>query len=219
MTFEDFKKSFSYGQRSDLNFKFLAQMTDLEAQDFMEDFFDAFERFIDKGQGQDMMDVFLKGQRRVYNKATSFSFEDDLPSKVIDDLSEKKLGLMTSSGHFLEDPQPFGIKNMNQEEAEKHIHDFLKEAPQLSIIPSDVHISALKVRHGGYDIRGALEDAGVSFPLQVLRKLESYGSINLSKESFSFVGACAQGRLKNVLDDWVEIIKKNQIQVMVLVPV
>lgn len=219
MSFEDFKKSFSYGERSDLNFKFLAQMKDQEAQDFIANFFKAFELFIDKGQSQDLMKVFLKGQRDAYNKATSFSFEEDLPSKVIEDLSEKKLGLMTSSGHFLEDPQPFGINNMNQEEAEQHIHDFLKEAPQLSVIPSDVDISALKVRHGGYDIRGALEDAGVSFPLEALRKLASLGTLKLSKESFSFVGACAQGRLKSILDDWVEIIKKNQIQVMVLVPV
>lgn len=70
---------------------------------------------------------------------------------------------MTSSGHFLVDPEPFGIKNMNQEEAEKHIHKFLKEAPQLSIIPSHVDISALKVRHGGYDVRGHLKMRGYHF--------------------------------------------------------
>jgi hypothetical protein len=219
MNFEDFKKSFSYGERSDLNFKFLAQLSDTDAQNFIEDFFNAFELLIDKNQPKALIDVFIKGQRSAYNKATSFSFEREMLSDMIQNLSDKTLGLMTSSGHFLTDPEPFGIKNMNQKEAEMSIHKFLKASPQLSVIPSDVNISDLKVRHGGYDIRGALKDPGVAFPLEGLRKLESLGEIKLSKESFSFVGACAQGRLKNVLDDWIESIKKNHIELMLLVPV
>ena len=36
-SFEDFKKSFSYGSRTDLNFKFLAKLSDDQAAKFFQD--------------------------------------------------------------------------------------------------------------------------------------------------------------------------------------
>ena len=37
-TFEDFKNSFSYGSRSDLNFKFLKNLSDEDASHFLQEF-------------------------------------------------------------------------------------------------------------------------------------------------------------------------------------
>ncbi|MGO1469366.1 MULTISPECIES: hypothetical protein [Bacillota] len=36
-TFNDFKNSFSYGKRNNLNFKFMSKMTDDEAANFIEE--------------------------------------------------------------------------------------------------------------------------------------------------------------------------------------
>ena len=41
------------------------------------------------------------------------------------------------------------------------IMEFLKAPPQLSAIPTDTPATALRVRHGGYDVRAAQADANV----------------------------------------------------------
>ena len=106
---------------------------------------------------------------------------------------------MSSSGHFVEgdDPQPLGINNMTQAEAEERINDFIKEEPQLSEIPIDTEQKYSRVRHGGYDVRGAQKDANVNFPIDRMRELSDEGVIpELHPTAFSFVGACSQMRLQ-----------------------
>ena len=54
-------------------------------------------------------------------------------------LSEVRLALMASSGHFVDgdDPNPFGCEKMTQEAAQQRVMDFLKAEPVLSEIPMD----------------------------------------------------------------------------------
>jgi hypothetical protein len=123
--------------------------------------------------------------------------------------------LLTSSGHFVQgdDPQPLGQENMTQSQAEKQIKSFLKEPPSLSAIPVDTPRERLVVRHGGYDVRGAKQDPGVSFPLDQLRVLWQDGIIaELVDPAYSFVGACSQTRLnKRVGPEWVRRFKEHQV--------
>ena len=52
------------------------------------------------------------------------------------------------------------------------------------------------MRHGGYDVTGAVADPNVAFPLELLRRLTAEGHIGkLAPEAYSFVGACSQTRL------------------------
>jgi len=131
--------------------------------------------------------------------------------------------LITSTGHFVEgnDPEPLGAKNMTQQEAIERIVEFVKEAPQLSIIPVDTPEDKLRVRHGGYDIRGVQADPNVAFPLQRLLDLEHEGVVGqLIRQAYSFVGACSQKRLlKQTGPQWIEIFNQQPMDAALLVPV
>jgi hypothetical protein len=130
---------------------------------------------------------------------------------------------LTSSGHFLagDDPNPLGVENMTQTEAELRISEFLRAVPQLSEIPIDTPEDSLRVRHGGYDISGALKDPNVNFPITRLREIQNDGMIgDLFPIAFSFVGACSQLQLmKRSGPEWVQKFKSLSIDGMILVPV
>ena len=96
-----------------------------------------------------------------------------LTVKIVDGKgSASTVGLISSSGHFVEgdDPRPFGVEAMTQAEAEQRIDEFLREAPVLSEIPSDTPPEALVVRHGGYDVTSTRRDPNVAFPSDRLRE-------------------------------------------------
>ncbi len=137
-------------------------------------------------------------------------------------LSQSRLVLLTSSGHFVEgeNPQPLGVKNMTQEEAVQRVKGFLKEEPKLFSIPLDTPEERLRVRHRGYDIRGALRDPNVVFPLDRLREMEKEGRIGeLAPQAYSLVGSCAQLRLlKGAGPQWVAMLKQQSVDVAILVP-
>jgi len=54
-------------------------------------------------------------------------------------VSDARVALVTSSGHSVagDDSEPFGVKNMTQEESIPRIAHFLRSKPQLSVIPAD----------------------------------------------------------------------------------
>ena len=142
------------------------------------------------------------------------------PTKPV---AEMRLALITSSGHFVDgdDPQPFGIENMTQDEASDRIGDFLKEEPSLSAIPFDTPAENLRVRHGGYDIRSVLADPNAALPLARFNELLADGLIGgLLDNAYSFVGACAQMRLlRRTGPKWVAQWRAEGIEGAVLVPV
>lgn len=221
--FEAFIKSFFYGKRSDLSFKFISDLTPENASIFIQNLFKDLIDSFDDGDLEQVKQRVLQGQIEGYKKQKNFEYDDGPFHPLQKPLSSIKLSLLTSSGHFLKgrDPKPLGVENMTQKEAERRIFDSLKEAPQLSEIPFDSTPDELLVRHGGYDIRAALKDPNVSFPYQRMVNLKDQGVFaDLTLNAYSFVGACSQKRLvKKTLPDWVDKFLDLGVDAVVLAPV
>ncbi|MCA9898305.1 MAG: hypothetical protein KC433_08945 [Anaerolineales bacterium] len=222
-TFAEFKNSFSYGSRTDLNFKFFKSMSDEDTAVFLQSLLAKVVTAADSGDWVPVLDHVIAGQTAVYSQPTNYVYEDAPFAPLPKPLAELKLGLLTSSGHFVagDDPQPFGAENMTQAEATARIQEFLREEPMLSEIPIDTPAEKLRVRHGGYDIAGALDDPNVNLPLAHVRTLLGEGVIGqLHPTAYSFVGACAQTPLqKRSAPRWAEMLKAQGIEAMLLVPV
>lgn len=222
-SFEEFKNSFSYGSRSDMNFKFLKNLSDEDASGFFRDLLWKLGDAIDDGDFERVAEHIFQTQALAYAGPSRFIYETGPFTPLTKPLSELRLALFTSSGHFVEgdDPKPFGVENLTQQEAEARINDFLKEEPQLSVIPMDTSEDKLRVRHGGYDVRGARADPNVNFPITRLKELQREGHLSqLHSLAYSFVGACAQLRLLNHTGpDWARLLKEQQIEAVLLVPV
>ena len=222
-SFEEFKNSFSYGTRTDLNFKFLKALSDEEASCFFQELLWQLGDSFNDGQIDRLVEHVQRWQKRAYDGAGQWQYDDGPFAPLPKPLSELKLALMTSTGHFMtgDDPEPFGVKNMGQREATERIDDFLKTEPQLSTVPIDTEKDNLQVRHGGYDIRGVQCDPNVAFPLDILRNLAQEGVIGeVAQQAYSFVGACSQMRLlKRTGPEWVKLFQEQQIDAALLIPV
>ena len=226
-TLDSFKKSFSYGTRNDLLFKFLKNLSDEEVADFFKGLLEALGESIDDGQMERLYAHVYAFNRKGYAEAegryTRFSYGEGPFIPLGKPLSQARVGLLTTTGHFAagDDPEPFGVKNMDQQEAVRRIQDFIKSPPTLSAIPVEISPEHLRVRHGGYDIRAVSADPNVALPLDRLQELESEGVIGkLAPLAYSFVGAAAQLPLiKNVAPQWAAILKEQQIDAMLLVPI
>jgi len=222
-TFEEFKNSFNYGSRSDLNFKFLKNLSDEDASRFFQEILWKMGDVLNDGDFSRVVEHIYQTQAKAYAGAGKFMYEDSPFTQLRAPLSSLRLGLISSSGHFVDgnDPKPFGVENMSQKEAEARIDDFLKVEPQLSVIPMDTPEERLLVRHGGYDVRGSMADPNVNFPLSRLRELQKEGRIGeLASDAYSFVGATSQLRLLNHTGpEWVKMFQEKQIDVLLLVPV
>lgn len=223
---EEFKNSFNYGTRSDLAFKFLKRLSPEEVADFLQELLRRLGDTIDDGASDRLVQLAYEYQVRAYTGPQGerpATYEEGPFALMEPPLKSARLGLITSSGHFVEghDPKPFGVESMTQEEAMSRILDFIRSAPQLSVIPADTPTTRLRVRHGGYDIRGAQKDPNVVFPLDRLRELQAEGRFGeLAANAYSFVGATAQQRLlKETGPEWVERFKHERLDAVLLVPV
>ncbi len=222
-TFESFKKSFFYGKRSDLSFKFLSHLSDDQATRFFQGLLTTLVDAYDSGDAAPVYEHIRQGQILSYAQEARAVYDTGPFSPMNASLSQTRLMLLTSSGHFVEgdDPNPLGVEKMTQTQAEQQIMSFLKESPALSAIPVDTPTDCLVVRHGGYDVRGARRDPNVNLPLQRLLELSDDGFIaGLSDPVYSFVGACSQVRLlKRQGPDWVQRFKAQKVDAALLVPV
>jgi hypothetical protein len=222
-SFEDFKNSFSYGSRSDLNFKFLKSMQDNEAAGFIQDLFKKLGEAMDDGDYGRVVSHICKGQVDAYGKDPQFVYDTGPFSHLKKPVSESRLTLISSTGHFVkgEDPNPLGVENMSQETAVSRIQDFLKEEPVLSAIPFNTPMERRMVRHGGYDIHGVEADTNTGFPMDRCLELKTEGVIgDLTADAYSFVGACSQKRLlKKTGPGWVRKLKELEIDAALLVSV
>lgn len=222
-TFEEFKNSFSYGSRTDMNFKFLKSLSDIEAGEFFQELLWKLGDASNDGQIDQVIRLIYQWQVRAYS-GKSRRQSDDAPFTTLSKpLSESNIGLLTTSGHFVEgdDPEPFGVKDMSLGEAQTRISEFLKADPVLSVIPIDLPREKLRVRHGGYDIRAALADYNVVLPIDRIGELQQDGLIRQALgNAYSFVGACAQRPLVNdIAPQWAEMLKAQGVDGMILVPV
>jgi D-proline reductase (dithiol) PrdB len=223
-SFEDFKNSFSYGSRTDLNFKFLAKLSEQEAAAFFQELLWKLGDAFDDGKLSKISDHVFDWQVKSYTRTKkNFTYDEGPFTPLPKPVAQSRLALMTSSGHFVagDDPEPFGVADMTQQQAIERIEEFVKEAPALSSIPMDTSNDQLRVRHGGYDIRSARADPNVTLPLEILRELDGDKIIgDLARQAYSFVGACAQRRLlKRNGPQWVELFKAEKIDAVLLVPV
>lgn len=225
-SFDDFKNSFAYGSRSDLSFKFLKRLDADEAAEFLRLVLREVGELFDGAPPDRLIDLAYQWQVEAYQprpgEQRPYTYDDRPFAPLRRSLAETTVGLVTSSGHFHadEDPTPFGVTNMTQDEAMERIDDFLRAVPQLTAIPRGTPESLLRVRHPGYDVRSALRDPGVAFPQTLLVEAERDGLIGeLSDEMYSFVDACAQGRIRREAPEWVERWKSAGIEALLLVPV
>ncbi len=220
---ENFKDSFAYGSRTDLNFKFLKSFSGEEAARFFQELLWKLGDGFDDGDIERLIALVYEGQIRAYAGEGHWKYDEGPFSVPVKPLSASRLALLTSSGHFVEgeDPNPFGVEGMTQAEAAQRISEFLQAEPQLSLIPTDTPRHKLRVRHGGYDVRGAQADPNVVFPYERLLELEREGVIGeLAPTAYSFVGACSQVRLnQQVGPRWVEMLQGQGIDAALLVPV
>ena len=222
-SFEAFKDSFSYGSRTDLNFKFLKNISSQDAAKFFQDLLWKMGDSFDDGDLDRLFEHVYAWQIRGYSGAEDYAYEDGPFTPLRKPISESRLVLVTSSGHFVEgqDPEPFGVKNMTQKEAIERIDELLKVEAQLSPVRIDTPKEKLLVRHGGYDIRGAQADPNVLFPLELLVELCKERVIGeLVSEAYSFVGATSQTRLlKQTGPQWAKMLNQQRIDAALLVPV
>ncbi len=219
--FQEFKNSFFYGSRADLNFKFLANLSNEDAAQFFQELLHKLADSLDDGDLNRLLAHVCQWQAHAYAGEGQWTYDDGPFTPLHKPLAESRLALLTSSGHFVDDPQPFGVEDMTQEQAMWRIGEFISTEPTLSVISCDTPPGDLRVRHGGYDIRGAQADPNVAFPLQRLLELEAEGIIGeLAPQAYSFVGACAQTRLmKHVGPKWAEALQQQQVDAALLVPV
>ena len=222
-SFAELKNSFFYGKRSDLSFKFLEHMEEEDAAAFLQHLFSSIIDGIDAGDLNQIKSALIEGQTGGYERQKNFAYDSGPFTPLRKEIKDLKLTLITSSGHFVEgdDPQPFGVVDMTQEEAERRIFESIKEKPLLSEIPYATTPGKLRVRHGGYDIRAARLDANVVFPWQRLVEIAEQNQIgSLTINAYSFVGACSQKRLLNeTLPDWINTFPNSGAEAALLVPV
>jgi hypothetical protein len=226
---EDLRRSFFYGGRSNLNVKFLKDLSDSEFGDLLEELFAAMAATADDGDADRVTDVLFRWQVHAYgghlgDPADFPHRHDDTPiATLAKPLSECRVALLTSSGHFVDgdDPQPFGVVDMTQEEAEARIGEFLREAPTLSEIPVDTPAERIRVRHGGYPVASVAADHQVALPLGHLRALADDGVIGSpAGHAYSFVGAAAQARIrKETGPTWARRLVDEHVDAVLLVPV
>ncbi|MDT8307338.1 MAG: glycine/sarcosine/betaine reductase selenoprotein B family protein [Anaerolineae bacterium] len=223
-SFVDFKNSFNDGPRRDLNFKFLKGLPADEAAAFLQDLLWKLGDTLDDGDASRLIAHVKEWQARNYSGAVPrWSYEEGPFTPLPKPVSESRLALLSSSGHFVDgqDLRPFGVENMSQEEAAERIVSFLRTPPELSEIPLDTPMEKLRVRHPGYDIRGSQADPNVSFPLYHLVSLVQEGVISeLVDPAYSFVGAAAQTPLlREQGPEWVRRIQEKGADGALLVPV
>jgi D-proline reductase (dithiol) PrdB len=180
-------------------------------------------RSLDDGDLDRIVEHVFNWQVRGYAGEPRWKYDDGPFTPLRKPVAQSRLGLFTSSGHFVEghDPEPLNRRTMTQEEAAEQIVDFIRARPTLSSIPSGTPVETLRVRHPGYDIRGAQLDANAVLPLERLQELEKEGRIGeLAPHAYSFVGACSQQELKTVTGPrWVKLLQEEEVDVALLVPV
>lgn len=216
-TFEEFRRSFYYGSRSDLHFKFLASLSDEDGAEFVRQLLETLGDVFDTGEYERVRELVYDWQVRAYAGEAKYPY-DDGPFAVPDrPLEQTTVTIVGAGGTYVagDDPNP----GETQDEATARITEYLREAPTLSRIPADTATETIAVRHPGYDVRGAHRDLNTVFPIDPLRGLAAEGVIGgVAGTHYGFVGACSQLELRNeVAPRWAEQLRADEIDVCLLV--
>ena len=224
-TFEEFRRSLSYGTRNDLLFKVLGgrNLSDGEVAEFFRGLLELLGDAFDTGDYETIREYCFRWQVKGYTPPAGtppqFQYDTAPWTPLAKPLSHARLALISTGGVFVEGHDPLGPNGPTQHEAVLRIQEFLRGDPALATIPRDTPSRLLRVRHPGYDIRGALRDHNVVFPIDHLKALEEEGVIGeLAEEAYSFVGATSQIRLlKEHAPRWAERLTANGVDAALLV--
>lgn len=220
-----FRKSFAYGSRTDLLFKFMKNLSDDDAAEFLRGLLEKVGETLDDGGLERLLDHVYQWNIKGYLHEHDDRWQYDTGpfTSLEKPLAECRVGLLTASGHFVagDDPEPLGVKDMTQAEATVRFMEFAKMEAFLSTIPIDTPPEKMRVRHPGYDTRGARKDHNAALPFDRLKELAGEGVIGeLLPDAFSFVGLTAQTPLqKKLAPQWAEMLKARDVDAMLLVPV
>ena len=223
-TLEEFRRSFSYGSRNDLLFKFVGSQSfsEEEAGEFFRGLLEELGEAFDTGDYEEVLDYCFEWQVRGYtpkeDAEPAFHYDAAPWTPLAKPLSQARVALISTGGLYVEGDDPLGPDAPTQEEAVPRIQEFLRSPPALATIPQDVDPNRLRVRHPGYDIRGTQRDYNVVFPTDRLKELQSEGVFGeLAEENYSFVGAASQKRLLLMAPEWAERLKGNEVDAALLV--
>ncbi len=75
-TFAQFRKSFFYGSRSNLNFKFIEHLSDEQADEFLQALFREIAGAYDEGKPERIYEHVLKWQTAGYQHQKNFDYSD-----------------------------------------------------------------------------------------------------------------------------------------------
>lgn len=218
MSFESFRKSFYYGEHSDMQTKFLASMTDEQAADVLAEVLERLGVAFDTGDLAPVQQTIYAAQVAAYSADDNPTVPDAPFTPWTGALQDHRLALVTAGGVFRVDDDPMGANGPTQQESLSLIKDFLRSAPTLSLIPRDTPDDQLTARHPGYDARTAQRDPNTVFPLSILRELEVEGHVRLAESHYSFTGATSQARLREqVAPQWAERFQAEGVDACLLV--
>jgi hypothetical protein len=218
-SFEDFRRSFYYGEHVDMQFKYLAGMTDEAAADAIAAVLAAVGETLDTGDLDGLREVAYRAQVAGYRPAEPVVAPTEIPfTPLPGPLAGLTLALISAGGIFRIDDDPMGPEGPSQQDALALINEFLRGTPTLSTIGVDTSNDQLTARHPGYDARSAQRDPSTVFPLDHLRELAGQGRVRLADEHYGFTGATSQRRLeKQVAPQWAEHMAEREVDVAFLV--
>ena len=226
-TLEQFRRSFNYGSRTDLLFKFLGSgnLTDQEVAEFFRALLEKLGDAFDTGDYQPTMQHAFQWQVRGYTPregpptgGAQFLYDSSAWAPLTKALSHARVGLLSTGGVYIAGEDPMGPSGPTQEEAIPRINEFLQGPAILTSIPTKVDRSRLRIRHLGYDVRGSVRDFNVVFPIDRLEELQAKGVIGeLAEQQYSFVGATSQLRLLKEAPEWAERFKRDGLDALLLV--
>ncbi|MBW3578025.1 MAG: hypothetical protein KY462_09880 [Actinobacteria bacterium] len=216
-SFEDFRRSFYYGSRSDLNFKFLARLSDADGAEFLRQLLETLGDAFDTGEYDSVRELVYNWQVRAYAGEAEYSYDSGPFVAVGRRLQDMTITIVGAGGVFVEDDDP--NPGESQEDAEARISQYLREPPTLCRIPGDTPGDEIRVRHPGYDIRGARRDINAVFPIDVVGDLAADGVVGgVAATHYGFVGAASQLQLRSeVAPRWADELRADEVDVCLLV--
>lgn len=213
-----FRESFYYGEHADMQYKFLAKMSDTDAADLLAGILHDVGGALDTGDLTSLHDRIQQAQAATYADDPTPQVDDAPFTPMTRELGDSRLMLLSAGGVFRRDDDPMGPDGPSQAEALGMIKEFLRGSPTLSAIPTQTADGELTARHPGYDAVTAQRDPGTVFPLGVLRDLAAEGQVQLAGTHYGFTGATSQSRLKKeVADAWAQRFVAEEVDGCLLV--
>lgn len=219
-SFAEFRESFYYGSRANMQFKHLRRISDAAAADEIAAVLEAVGEVLDTGDLAHLRRVVYERQVAAYAPSEPVEPEvDERPfTPLVRALADVKLALVSAGGVFVRGEDPMGPDGPTQRETEPLIKEFLRGAATLSEIPVDTPMAALTARHPGYDALTAQRDPQTVFPLGHLRDLADDGRLTLADTHYAFTGATSQRRLeKETAPQWAERFVASEVDAVLLV--